>query len=163
MSESKCQRAKVNGALLIIMPKLNAMENAITLRGDQRATQKAAAAGAITGVTGVTGGGRGTAATQKTGGGATSSQRTVLKPKKLSLQEQMMQEAMQQAGGGAGSAGAAEGRNNELLDSNIGAATSRGAVNVSNIVPRKEEKPLAATSEPTNSVFKMSNRVVELD
>jgi len=160
VSDSKCQRAKVNGALLIIMPKLNPMENAISLRGDQRATQKAAG-GAAMGVTGVTGGGRG-AATQKPAGAATTAQRIVLKPKKLSLQEQMMQEAMQQAGGGAASAGSSEGRNNELLDSNIGAA-NRGAVNVSNIVPRKEEKPLVATPEQIDSVFKMSSRVVELD
>lgn len=167
VSESKCQRAKVNGALLIIMPKLDAKANAISLRGDQRAAQRAATA------TSASGGGAGGAASQGPARSIASQQRaasttisqpqrTVLKPKKLSLQEQMMQEAMQSAGGNALSTGGADARRNSLLDASIGAA-SRAGVNVANIVPRKEDKSNAQADVVEETVFKMSSRVVELD
>ncbi len=172
VSESKCQRAKVNGALLIIMPKLDPKENAISLRGDQRAAHRAAttttggtAAGVAT-AAGSAGPARAIASSQQrasTASASASAQRTVLKPKKLSLQEQMMQEALQSAGNDASSTtGSTESRNNSLLDASIGAA-SRAGVNVSNIVPRKEEKNHTQVDVVDDTVFKMSSRVVELD
>lgn len=167
VSESKCQRSKVNGALLIIMPKVNPNENAVTIRGDQRAREAAAAAAnavkgtAAAGLPTVPIGGR-TATTSststKTAGGSAAG-RTVLKPKKISLHEQMLLDA-QAAAAAAPSEG--DSRSDSLLDANIG--TSKAAVNVANIVRRKEDScaaPTAATVEDT--VFKMSNRVVELD
>jgi protein TilB len=36
VAESKCQRSKTTGSLQVIMPKVNAKENAITVRGDIR-------------------------------------------------------------------------------------------------------------------------------
>ena len=170
VSESKCQRAKVNGALLIIMPKLDSKANAISIRGDQRAAQRAATttSGAAGGAT-AAGPARTIALSQQRASAVNASasaaqpQRTVLKPKKLSLQEQMMQEALQSAGGDmSGATGSAETRSNSLLDASIGAA-SRVGVNVSNIVPRKEEKSHTQVDAVDETVFKMSSRVVELD
>jgi hypothetical protein len=134
------------------MPKLDPLQNAISMRGDQRAANRASAAAATTGISGA-GAAAATAGISRSGAVTNGNQRTVLKPKKLSLQEQIMLEAQQSA--------AAEGRSGSLLDSNIGLSGSKGAVNVSNIVPRKEEKILAPVTE--DSVFKMSSRVVELD
>ena len=37
MSDSKCQRSKVSGSLMVIMPKVNPKENAVTIRGDIKA------------------------------------------------------------------------------------------------------------------------------
>ena len=169
VSESKCQRAKVNGALLIIMPKLDSKANAISIRGDQRAAQRAAttSGGAAGGAT-AAGPARTIASSQQRASAVSASasaarpQRTVLKPKKLSLQEQMMQEALQSAGGDMSSASGTETRSNSLLDASIGPA-SRVGVNVSNIVPRKEEKSHTQADAVDETVFKMSSRVVELD
>lgn len=160
VSESKCQRSKTNGSLMIIMPKVNALENSISLRGDQRAreaqqiptltkpatTSKSASANMGTG--GV--GGKGST--------ASAASRTVIKPKKLSLAEQILLEA--QSAGAEGTETAAQ-RSGGLLDANIG-APSKNAVNVANIVPRKEEAPLLET-RADQTVFNMSNRVVELE
>lgn len=171
VSESKCQRAKVNGALLIIMPKLDPKANAISVRGDQRAAQRAATATATGSLSASAAGSAGPSRTissqQRVAAGAASSstaqpQRTVLKPKKLSLQEQMMQEALQSAASATSTTASSEARDKSLLDASIGPA-SRAGVNVSNIVPRKEER---ANSQPTaadETVFQMSSRVVELD
>lgn len=144
VSESKCQRSKTNGSLLIIMPKVNSKENSISLRGDQRARDaqiptlsKPVPASKTTAV-------------------GSSANRTVTKPKKLSLAEQILLEAQS-----AGAAGSSQ-RSGGLLDVDIGTAASKSGVNVANIVPRKEEtSPSSVVADQT--VFNMSNRVVELD
>jgi hypothetical protein len=150
VSESKCQRAKVNGALLIIMPKVDPNENAISLRGDQRAKAASTSSGSSSSAGGA-------------GKTASAAGRTVVKPKKLSLQEQMMLEA-QAAAGGAGGAGVGDcapaGRNGALLDANIGA--TKAGVNVANIVRRKETAPVEE-AVVQDTIFSMSSRVVELD
>jgi hypothetical protein len=144
VSESKCQRAKVNGALLIVMPKVDPMENAISLRGDQRAKATS------------TGGGSAGAASKT----ASSAGRTVVKPKKLSLQEQIMLEAQAAAGGAGAENSTPMGRNDALLDANIGA--TKAGVNVANIVRRKETTP-AEELAVQDTIFNISSRVVELD
>lgn len=152
VSESKCQRSKTNGSLLIIMPKVNAKENAISLRGDQRARDSQIPTLS-----------KPVPASKTTGGaGLSSANRTVTKPKKLSLAEQILLEAQSaRAVGTAGADGSAQ-RNGGLLDADIGAGASKSGVNVANIVPRKED-----TSAPSivadQTVLNMSNRVVELD
>jgi hypothetical protein len=146
VSESKCQRAKVNGALLIIMPKVDPKENAISLRGDQRA--KGTVGKATSGSAGAA------------GSAASAAGRTVVKPKKLSLQEQIMLEAQAAAGGAGAENSAPGGRNDALLDANLGAAKT--GVNVANIVRRKETAPVEEAAAQ-DTIFNLSSRVVELD
>lgn len=74
VSESKCQRSKVSGSLMIIMPKVNPKENAITVRGDIKAKQR-----------------------QQTNKSSSSAEKKIdgrskLFTKKLSIAEQMQQE-----------------------------------------------------------------------
>jgi hypothetical protein len=165
VSDSKCQRAKVNGALLIIMPKVNPNENAVSLRGDQRAREAGSSAGSGASTIPTIPMGAGTAAKGRAlaKSAATSSApagRTVLKPKTLSIHEQMLLDA--QAAAGSGVASEATGRSASLLDSDIGAA--KAAVNVANIVRRKEtaDDSLFQTNKG-DTVFQRPSKVEELD
>ena len=168
VSESKCQRSKTNGALLIVMPKVNPKENAISIRGDQKAAAAREAAmkasvlhggGSSSGSGGVNHA-RGGSKTAIAANAAAAATRTTYKPRKLSVMEQMLLDA-QQANDAAGAATPADGggsHSGALLDSNIGA--KRG-VNVRNIVPKKN---IVEASEPVvSSVFNATNGVVELD
>jgi len=108
--ESKCQRSKTTGALLVIMPKVNPRETTIA----PAATIKAAK----------------TAQAERARGGPASSSAaaSASKPaptKKLSLQEQMMQLALAEQAAASASASAS--------------APLSAAVDVKNIVKRKEE------------------------
>lgn len=163
VSDSKCQRAKVNGALLVIMPKVNPHENAVTIRGDQRARAAEAAGGSAgpAAIPTIPMGG-GTAAKGKAVAGkdtAAASGRTVLKPKKLSVHEQMLQDAQAAAAAAGTETGA---RNGSLLDAELG--TAKTSVNVANIVRRRE--PVSDAGEEAvkvESVFRGSSKVEELD
>lgn len=95
VSESKCQRSKTTGSLLIIMPKVNAKENDITIRGDikarnndtsNRSTEsqtvfKTRGSGVITPLNGA----------KKAE--PLNAQKVTRKPKVLSMQEQMLLDA----------------------------------------------------------------------
>mmetsp|Transcript_28801 Transcript_28801/g.63922 ORF Transcript_28801/g.63922 Transcript_28801/m.63922 type:complete len:270 (-) Transcript_28801:67-876(-) len=147
VGESKCQRAKVNGALVITMPKVNPRENAITLRAEARAREKEG----VSSVTGIQGGGR----PGRPQPSSSANNRTRVfssAPKKLSLQEQMQLEAQ------AAGAGVDVGGGGSLLDAQIGAKSA--GVDVQNIVRRPEAAPEEAE---VDSVFRTSSRVVKLD
>jgi protein TilB len=109
--ESKCQRSKTTGALLVIMPKVNPRETTIA----PAATIKAAK----------------TAQAERARGGPASSSAAAAsasKPaptKKLSLQEQMMQLALAEQAAASASASAS--------------APLSAAVDVKNIVKRKDK------------------------
>lgn len=75
-STSKCQRAKVSGNLLIIMPKVNKNGPTLLVKPDIKATARPKTASSTSG-------------TKATGGST-----RIIKPKTPSLQEMMMQEAM---------------------------------------------------------------------
>ncbi len=77
-SDSKCQRAKVSGSLLVIMPKINAKGPTVLVKPDIKAKSRPTASQARA---------------------AKIAASTVLKPKVLSLQEQMLQDAMHAATG----------------------------------------------------------------
>jgi hypothetical protein len=79
VSESRCQRSKTTGSLLVIMPKVDPKENAVTIRGDLKAKA------------------RQTSTSSSTSSTSSSSRTTIIRPKKLSLQEQMLADAMQSA------------------------------------------------------------------
>lgn len=145
--ESKCQRSKTTGSLLVTMPKVNPRENAVTLRGNARA----AAATASGGSSGSAGGG-GARGAQGNGkpGGSVSAARTPA-PKKLSLQDQMLEAAIAS-------------QNQSLRDSSLGVAgsgagASSRAVDVSSIVrrpaARDEEAPPPPPSRPVGSILEL--------
>lgn len=84
--QSKCQRSKSTGALLVIMPKANAKENEVTIRGDIRHRQQQTATMPTV-----------TSMKQQAKKKVEDANRTRIKSTKtLSLQEQMMQEASMQ-------------------------------------------------------------------
>jgi len=88
--QSKCQRAKVNGHLQVIMPKVNRRENVTTYNHKPDvldAKMKRPPAPATLRPVGSNNGSR-----------SSSSSGTTMKPKKLSMQEQMLADAMAQAG-----------------------------------------------------------------
>lgn len=85
--QSKCQRAKVNGHLQVIMPKVNRRENVTTFNSKPEtleAKPKKAPPPATLRPLGTSAGGAGAG--------------TAAKPKKLSMHEQMLADAMAQAG-----------------------------------------------------------------
>lgn len=127
--QSKCQRSKTTGALLVIMPKVNPKENAITIRGDIKERQKTGGAGVTTVFK--------TGGTSSVGKKTSGSSSTTIKPKKLSLQEQMMLEAAASANGG--SAVKESGGSGEREKLNIGIGGGSNIVkNIASIVPRKD-------------------------
>jgi len=140
---SKCQRAKVNGALMIIMPKVNARENVLTHNVKESSTKKAAAkidpqggnADKKNEIHQVT--------------GNKSNVKTTMKPKKPSMQEQMIADALAAAEAAKGSSESrAGGTDSSLLHVQ---APSAAKVDLSNIVrrPREMEK-----EKPTEPLFK---------
>lgn len=140
VSDSKCQRSKTTGSLVLIMPKVNPKENAVTIRGDLKAKQESTPRAG----TGSTGKG-----TNNKGGAGT-------KPKKLSLQEQMIQDALQQQE-------AVKTASNSLKDSDLKSSGS-GLHELRNIVqkPKKSEGSRVDLARESETVFR-SSRVVELD
>jgi hypothetical protein len=152
---------------MIIMPKVDPKENAITLRGDQKAREKSRIPTGTPGTMGRNGG------TASASASASAAGRVTVKPKKLSLQEQMILDAQAAAalssssanGGGDGGGGGGGGDSNEavsnaLLDKNIGKSSS--ATNVSNIVRKPK---LSVEESAVDSVFRTSTAgsIVELD
>jgi hypothetical protein len=141
---------------MIIMPKVDPKENAITLRGDQKAREKSRIP---TGTPGTMGRNGGTASASASAAG-----RVTVKPKKLSLQEQMMQDAQAAAALSSSSANGGgdsnEAVSNALLDKNIGKSSS--ATNVSNIVRKPK---LSVEDSAVDSVFRTATAgsIVELD
>lgn len=164
VSESRCQRAKVNGALLILMPKLDPNENAISLRADQRARTAAGSTATNNTTSSSSGSMNRTALKNSSNKTQVGNSKTLIKPKKLSLQEQIMLEAQEAAAGGSGDrdTGNNLGNSDALKDGNIGTKTT-GTVDVSNIVRRRVEDRVEVTPIAAETVFDMSNRVVELD
>eukprot|EP00597_Dinobryon_sp_UTEXLB2267_P015923 CAMPEP_0170128360 /NCGR_PEP_ID=MMETSP0020_2-20130122/21124_1 /TAXON_ID=98059 /ORGANISM="Dinobryon sp., Strain UTEXLB2267" /LENGTH=492 /DNA_ID=CAMNT_0010362265 /DNA_START=18 /DNA_END=1496 /DNA_ORIENTATION=- len=144
--ESKCQRSKLAGSLLIIMPKLNPHENAVTIRGDVKARQSTATPVVKKSI-----------ATVAVGKNKTSTV-TSAKPKKLSLQEQMLQDAL-----AASTAAATNGSTvSSLLDCDIGQANKTNSSTVfHNIVKKKQQDD--DDHMPFTDITNPCNRVVELD
>jgi hypothetical protein len=150
---------------MIIMPKVDPKENAITLRGDQKAREKSRIPTGTPGTMGRNGG------TASASASASAAGRVTVKPKKLSLQEQMILDAQAAAalssssangggGGGGGGGDSNEAVSNALLDKNIGKSSS--ATNVSNIVRKPK---LSVEESAVDSVFRTSTAgsIVELD
>ncbi len=164
VSESKCQRSKVSGSLMVIMPKVNAREN------DLKA--KAAAGGAAPtpnqSQTGPLTQDRQSRPTAAIKGRAPTA--AVSRPKKLSLQEQIIQDALDAAA--AAAPAESNSSSNTLLDKDFGnkgqatRATSGASENVDvrNII---RQKPAAESASgdlfELETVFSTSNRVTELD
>jgi len=86
-SEAKCQRSKTTGSLLIIMPKVDPKENSLTIRGDVRAREKTTEDTVFRSFD--TEGIRIGAKNNKS-----TTEKTIIRPKKLSLQEQILQDAL---------------------------------------------------------------------
>jgi len=155
---SKCQRAKVNGALMVIMPKVNAKENVLThnVRGSSGAAKK------------------GEAKIDPKGGNAdrkneihasvcgSKTTRTAARPKKLSMQEQMIADAQAAAEAAKGGSAGGGGTDASLLNMQAG---GKPKVDLSNIVRKPREKatePLV--SEEIETVFsKASLGISEID
>ena len=94
--------------------------------------------------------------------GVSANTRTTFKPKKLSLHEQMLQDARDAQAAAEGSS-SDNNRNDALLDANIGASATVGAT-VASIVKRKPEpESLPLPTAANDTIFRASNRVVELD
>lgn len=152
-SESKCQRAKVNGALMVLMPKLNAKENVLTFSTSKDAPLNK--------------GGK----INPLGGNARTKKKAepTVKPKKLTMQEQMMADALA-AAGGTTLAGAVNGVNKSLLSSGAigGSSASKKGVDVSNIVRKRyveknAESNIALEEPEARTVFEKTSLVEELD
>lgn len=163
VSDSKCQRSKVTGSLMVIMPKVNPKENAVTIRGDIKA--RAAASGSSTTTASSARPVSQDRVNRPPAKSAAATTTTTAKPKKLSLQEQMMQEAMESANSSsvAGTSSSSGDTSSSLLDANLNSKSNSG-VNVSNIV---KQRPQASEPVPDllelNTVFQKSARVTELD
>lgn len=112
--ESKCQRSKTTGSLLVIMPKVNPRENAISIRADTKARSSAAPVTTLQ------------PSNMKPSKSGTKVASTI--PKKLTLQQQMMAEAMAARGVGQPLAS----------DDGSASAISSAAVDFRNIVKHKD-------------------------
>lgn len=126
-AESRCERSKVTGSLMVIMPKLNSKENAVTVRGDKKERERKAAdlerkRQELLSKKATIGGKIGS-------GSASGGGRTKFKGKKpLSIQEQMLAAAM--SGGDTVFNGI------EKLDLN----SSGSGVDIKNIVKKPKAK-----------------------
>jgi hypothetical protein len=95
--ESKCQRSKASGGLVVTMPMLKPEENAISLRANMRAKEKNEPTATLT----TSNSNSRTSIKSKGNPSTAGSSRTIYKgPKKLSLQEEMLAAATAAADSG---------------------------------------------------------------
>ena len=139
-TESKCQRSKTTGSLLVIMPKLNPKENAVTLRVNKKIADQNKKSSLKSNV-----------------------------PKKLSLQEQIMQEALKSSQATheekeKDNSDKVKGISTELADCNLSNKTK--PIDVKNIVKKREKKDDGSDTIfefPNKNTNSESNLIVELD
>ena len=161
---SKCQRAKVNGALMIIMPKVNAKENVLThnLKYAQKTTSRIDPQGGNANPANARSTTNGFASSGNISAAASSRvSSTSMRPKKLSMQEQMIADAQ------AAAAAAATNSTKDATLLSIGTqkAPSSSAVDINNIVKRakQENETGLLTQDNLETVFKKTSLIAELD
>lgn len=148
--ESRCQRSKTTGSLLVIMPKINPKDTAVTVRIDQKTQQQANKASNAA---------KNTANKSSNSGIGAGNSRVKVTAKKPSMQELMLLEAQQATAATATTT-------TSLLDHDIGQGSSNNVVsNLSAIVSRKEKAesvfklPLAIEETEEDAIAK----IMELD
>jgi hypothetical protein len=142
--DSKCQRAKTDGKLMVIMPKVNVKENILTsnLKSDTKIDTKINPLGGNS------------SRTKRKGSISTG-------VKKLSMQEQMIVDAMEAAKlAGKTSASTSNGPDSSLL--HVGNSATKGSTmpDVSNIVrKRNDEKGNEYVSDEIETTTVFDNKV----
>ena len=140
--ESRCQRSKTTGSLMVTMPKVNPRETGLFARREDEAPVTVFKPVAATG--------------SRAPAGAAGASRTVLKPKKLSLHEQMVADALASsaaaAAAGAGAGGTDGGAAQAVQKLELGGAAPLTST-LSNIV----RKPRSKADEDTTTTFTLDN------
>jgi protein TilB len=145
---SKCQRAKTNGALMIIMPKVNKNENVLSHnarnvtmdsridpQGGNANPSNARSATSSARKEGGAGSGKGKI---QGGSGGSSGSSAPSRPKKLSMQEQMIADALAASTSASAAASAPD---SSLSGASFGASKLPSAsVDIANIVKRRPDK-----------------------
>jgi protein TilB len=150
---SKCQRAKTNGALMIIMPKVNKSENVLSHNARSNVTMdtridpqggnanpsNARSATSFARKDGGTDSSKGKSRGDGSSGSSSGST-APSRPKKMSMQEQMIADALA-ASTSASSSASSSTTDSSLLGARFGASKQpSGTVDIANIVKRREKE-----------------------